>query len=394
MNYYWHYETKVGNFIMTCDDKALNGLWIENRNRFDFKPLKNAVEKQTNIFKKVILWIDDYLAGNNPKINVDLQPKGTHFQEEVWEELKKIPYGTTVSYGDIAKRIAVKNGRRVCAQAVGQAVGHNPIIIMIPCHRVLGSDGSLTGYGGGIDLKKYLLELENKSSALTCKVIAHIENDYTSKFGIPRQSGLVRSVLSKIVFEKEYRDVHAFRGLEGYSHLWIIWEFSKARREDWSPTVLPPRLGGKTRMGVFATRSPFRPNPLGLTLVELEKIDFDSKDGPTLYVRGADLLNGTPIYDIKPYLPYVESVPNAKGGFSDAVKDKELKVNLPDDILGEIPDNLRKPVVELLGQDPRPAYKNEEDRVYGMEFAGFDFRFTVKGEVLTVVEVVRLKDNE
>ena len=222
------------------------------------------------------------------------------------------------------------------------------------------------------------------------KPIAYIHNDYTAKFGIPRQSGIVEEVVSTIVFEPEYRNADAFRGMEGWSHLWLIWVFSEAVRETWSPTVLPPRLGGKTRMGVFATRSPFRPNPIGLSSVKLAGMDLHTKDGPVLYVAGADLMDGTPILDIKPYLPYTDSHPDALGGFADPVRDYRLEVVFPEPWLSQVPQRLREPVMGLLAQDPRPSYQNDPDRVYGVAFGGYDFRFRVQDGVLTVCEVEKL----
>jgi len=222
------------------------------------------------------------------------------------------------------------------------------------------------------------------------KPIAHIRNDYTAKFGIPRQSGLVEEVISAIVFEPEYRNADAFRGLEGWSHLWLIWVFSEAIRDTWSPTVLPPRLGGKTRMGVFATRSPFRPNPIGLSSVKLVDFDLHTKEGPVLYVAGADLMDGTPILDVKPYLPYTDSHPDAIGGFAEPVREYHLEVVFPDEWLAQVPERLRTPVLGLLAQDPRPSYQNDPDRVYGVAFGGYDFRFRVRDGVLTVCEVEKL----
>ena len=220
--------------------------------------------------------------------------------------------------------------------------------------------------------------------------IAHIHNDYTAKFGIPRQSGLVEEVVSTVVFEPEYRNLEAFRGIEGYSHLWLVWIFSEAIRDSWSPTVLPPRLGGKTRMGVFATRSPFRPNPIGLSSVKL--VGFEqTKDGPVLHVAGADLMDGTPILDVKPYLPYTDSHPDAVGGFADPVKDYHLDVVFPDALMEQVPTRLREPVLGLLAQDPRPSYQNDPERLYGVAFGNYDFRFHVKDGVLTVCEVEKLK---
>ena len=221
------------------------------------------------------------------------------------------------------------------------------------------------------------------------KIIARIQNGFTDKFGIPRQSGLAPGVLSRIVFEPEYRQPEALRGLEEFSHLWLIWEFSKARRDTWSPTVRPPRLGGNTRMGVFATRSPFRPNPVGLSSVRLEEIQWHAPDGPALVVSGADLMDGTPIYDIKPYLPYADCHPEARGGFADAVKDKALRVHCPEELLVQIPAAHRDAVLDLLAQDPRPSYQHDPQRVYGMAYAGMDVRFSVDGEELTVLDIVR-----
>lgn len=227
-------------------------------------------------------------------------------------------------------------------------------------------------------------------SQLGCKVIAHIHNPYTAKFGIPRQSGIVEEVESTIVFTPEYRNADALRGIEGYSHLWLVWVFSQAIRDGWSPTVLPPRLGGKTRMGVFATRSPFRPNPIGLSSVKLLCVDLHTKDGPVLRVAGADLMDGTPLLDIKPYLPFTDSHPDAIGGFSDPVRDYKLEVIFPEHWLTMVPEHLRKPAFGLLAQDPRPSYQNDPDRVYGVAFGGYDFRFRVSDGVLTVCEVEKL----
>jgi tRNA-Thr(GGU) m(6)t(6)A37 methyltransferase TsaA len=224
------------------------------------------------------------------------------------------------------------------------------------------------------------------------KKIAWIETDFREKFGIPRQAGLVSDLRGRIVFETEYRDPNAFKGLDEYSHIWLLWEFSEAIRDTWSPTVLPPRLGGKTHMGVFATRSPFRPNPIGLSCVKLEKVDMDPKDGPVLYVSGADLMNGTPIYDIKPYLAYTDSHPEAVCGFADRVKAYELKVEFPEEFLLQIPEEHRPAAIALLAQDPRPSYQNDPDRRYGMAYAGYDIRFHVRDDVLTVCEVVRYDD--
>lgn len=216
--------------------------------------------------------------------------------------------------------------------------------------------------------------------------IAHIRNDYTAKFGVPRQSGLVTEVVSDIVFTPEYRNADALRGLEDFSHLWLIWEFSLARQEGWSPTVRPPRLGGNQRMGVFATRSPFRPNRLGLSCVKLEEILLHSPDGPVLRVSGADLMNGTPIYDVKPYLPYADCRADATGGFTDAVERKKLRV------LGleMVPQAQRAALEAVLAQDPRPSYQHDAQREYGLAFAGWNVRFRVEGEVLTITEAQKI----
>lgn len=222
------------------------------------------------------------------------------------------------------------------------------------------------------------------------KIIARMHSDFPAKFGIPRQSGLVESLQSVIVFEPEYRNPHAFRGLDGYSHVWILWEFSESVREEWSPMVMPPRLGGKTRMGVFATRSPFRPNPIGLSCVKLEKIVMDPKLGPLLYVAGADLMDGTPIFDVKPYLPYTDSRPEATDGFAGDVFDHRLEVVFPENWLKMIPKGREEAIMEILAQDPRPAYQDDPDRRYGIAFAGVDVRFHVKDGVLTVCEVEKL----
>ncbi len=224
------------------------------------------------------------------------------------------------------------------------------------------------------------------------QVIAHIRNAFPTKFGLPRQSGLVPELTSTIVFAPEYRVAEALRGIETYSHLWLIWGFHQAVREgekqDWRPTVRPPRLGGNTRMGVFATRSPFRPNPLGLTVVKLLAVD-DSPEGKVLVVSGADMMDGTPVYDIKPYLPYVDSVPEAVGGFTEEKADYHLDVRIPDDLLGRIPKEMRETLLGVLAQDPRPAYQHDEERVYGLPFAGLDVKFTVKDGLLTVADIVK-----
>ena len=222
------------------------------------------------------------------------------------------------------------------------------------------------------------------------KIIARIRSDFSEKFVIPRQSGLVDALRARIVFEPEYRNADALRGLEGFSHIWLLWQFSRAQREDWSPTVRPPRLGGNVSMGVFATRSPFRPNPIGLSCVRLIGIDETSPDGPALLVAGADLMNGTPILDIKPYLPNVDSRPEATEGFAGAVKDYSLKVVIPEEWLAMVPESKREALRGVLAQDPRPGYRRGDARPFGVEFAGLDVRFTVENGVLTVFQIVKL----
>ena len=220
----------------------------------------------------------------------------------------------------------------------------------------------------------------------TLRPIAHIHSQFPEKFGIPRQSGLVPQLLARVVFEPEYRVREAFRGLEEFSHLWLIWEFSQARREGWSPTVRPPLLGGNTRMGVFATRSPFRPNPLGLSCVGLDSIDWDAPDGPALLVRGADLLDGTPIYDVKPYLPYADAHPEASSGFAPAAPEP-LTVEIPP-ALAALPDpDTLAALIAVLGEDPRPSYQHDPAREYGMAFGGWEVRFTVADRRLRVLSL-------
>lgn len=221
------------------------------------------------------------------------------------------------------------------------------------------------------------------------KIIARIENDFTEKFGIPRQSGLADSVISRIVFEPEYRNDDALRGIEDFSHLWLIWQFSMAVREDWSPTVRPPRLGGNTRLGVFATRSPFRPNPLGLSSVRLLGTE-KTEQGTVLLVAGADLMNGTPIFDIKPYIPYCDCHEEATGGFTDTAKDFVLDVEFPESLLSRLPEEKHAGLLEVLSHDPRPSYQNDPERVYGLTYGSWDIRFTVKENILRVQEVTKL----
>lgn len=217
--------------------------------------------------------------------------------------------------------------------------------------------------------------------------IAYMCSDFPTKFGIPRQSGLVEELRSVIVFEPEYRSEDALRGIEDFSHLWLIWQFSQAVREGWSPTVRPPRLGGNTRMGVFATRSPFRPNNLGLSCVRLLEVKHTQQYGTVLIVGGADLLDGTPIFDIKPYIPYSDSRPEAAGGFTDRVGDFLLDVKFPQELLEKLPADKQAAAVGVLSHDPRPSYQRKPGRVYGLNFAGFDIRFTVEDAVLTVQSV-------
>ena len=218
-------------------------------------------------------------------------------------------------------------------------------------------------------------------------IIARIRSDFPTKFGIPRQSGLVEELKATVVFEPEYRNPEALRGLEDFSHLWLIWQFSEAVRETWSPTVRPPRLGGNARMGVFATRSPFRPNPIGLSCVKLEGIQKDPQLGHVLVVSGADLMDGTPILDIKPYLPYADSHPEATGGFTGNVGGRVLEVDIPAQLLERVPEDKRAALIGVLSRDPRPSYQHDPERVYGMAFAGLEVRFTVDGDTLHVQSV-------
>lgn len=218
------------------------------------------------------------------------------------------------------------------------------------------------------------------------KIIARIRTDFPEKFGIPRQSGLA-ATRGMVVFEPEYRNADALRGLEGFSHIWLLWEFSEAVREGWSPTVRPPRLGGNTRMGVFATRSPFRPNPVGLSCVKLVSIRRDPQHGTVLDVEGADLMDATPIFDIKPYLPFADSHPEATGGFADPVREDHLTVELPEEMAAPFTPAQQETLRQVLAQDPRPSYQEDAARVYGMAFAGHTVRFRVAGETLTVCEV-------
>ena len=219
------------------------------------------------------------------------------------------------------------------------------------------------------------------------KTIAHIHTEFPTKFGIPRQSGIIPSLQGRIVFEPEYRNADAVRGLEAFSHIWLLWEFSEAVRDSWSPTVRPPRLGGNVRKGVFATRSPFRPNPIGLSSVRLEKMEIDPQLGPVLYVSGADMMDGTPIYDIKPYIAYTDSHPDAVSGFASIPAEYLLDVDFPDALLQRIPESQRESLIDVLAHDPRPQYQDDPERVYGMEFGGIEVKFKVEGMSLSVVSV-------
>ena len=221
------------------------------------------------------------------------------------------------------------------------------------------------------------------------KVIARIRSDFTEKFGIPRQSGLVEALEARIVFEPEYRTPDAVRGMEGFSHIWLIWQFSRAVRANWSPTVRPPRLGGNERMGVFATRSPFRPNAIGLSCVKLERIEYSAELGPLLHVQGADLLDGTPIYDIKPYIPYADCHPDASAGFTAQTRMHHLNVECDPALWARVPEAEQEGLRGVLAHDPRPSYQHDPARVYGMEFAGLEVHFTVDGETLTVTDITR-----
>jgi len=226
------------------------------------------------------------------------------------------------------------------------------------------------------------------AETVSMKIIARIHSDFKEKFGIPRQSGLVEELESYIVFEPEYRNIDVLRGLEEFSHLWIIWQFSESVRENWSPTVRPPRLGGNERMGVFATRSPFRPNEIGLSSVKIRRIEKHKTLGPIIHVSGADLLDGTPIFDIKPYLPHVDSHPKAKGGFADQYKNYHLEVEIPRQWLEKIPEEKRAALKGVLENDPRPSYQEDPERIYGMNFAGYEIKFQVKKNQLCVCEII------
>lgn len=222
------------------------------------------------------------------------------------------------------------------------------------------------------------------------QAIARMKSDFPTKFGIPRQSGLVEELRSTIIFEPEFRNPDALRGIEGYSHLWLIWQFPAAVRTDWSPTVRPPRLGGNTRMGVFATRSPFRPNSLGLSCVRLLNVEETKEFGTVLHVGGADLMDGTPIFDIKPYIPYSDAFPEALGGFTDHTGEFLLDVEIPSGLLAQIPAEKRQALLGVLRHDPRPSYQRDPERVYGLTFAGYNIRFRVTKQTLTVSEINKI----
>ncbi len=222
------------------------------------------------------------------------------------------------------------------------------------------------------------------------EIIAHIHNDFPTKFALPRQSGLVSSLVSKIIFTPKYRVSEALRGIEEFSHLWLIWEFSEARSDEWKPTVRPPRLGGNKRVGVFATRSPFRPNSMGLTCVRLERLEHDSEYGDILVVSGADIMDGTPIYDIKPYIPYADSRPDARGSFADEHASDSLKVDISDELLALIPADKRDTLIGVLSQDPRPAYQNDPERIYGFKYSGFEVKFKVSDGIIKVKSIDKI----
>lgn len=229
------------------------------------------------------------------------------------------------------------------------------------------------------------------SEPLSMKPIGWVESDFTTKFGVPRQSGLVESLKARILFEPEFRVPEAFRGIEGFSHLWLLWDFSENHRKEWSPTVRPPRLGGNKRLGVFATRSPFRPNPIGLSCVQLERVELDTPQGPVLHILGADLMNHTPIFDIKPYVPYADAHPQAQGGFTDQSEWQKLTVVFPDELQAKLPQEKIVSLVGVLEADPRPKYQHDPARIYGMEFGGYEIKFIVEKRILTVTAIDSVK---
>lgn len=223
------------------------------------------------------------------------------------------------------------------------------------------------------------------------KIIARVHSDFPTKFGVPRQSALAEKLTSRLVFEPEYRDENALRGVEQFSHLWLLWMFSENADAGWSPTVRPPRLGGNARIGVFATRSPFRPNPLGLSCVRLIGIDRDSPDAPALILAGADLMDGTPVFDVKPYIPYTDAIPDASPGYTAQTIAHGLKVDFPEEMLSRLPENKREALISVLAQDPRPSYQDDPKRVYGFGFAGSEVRFRVEGDTLVVTDIRKMK---
>lgn len=226
------------------------------------------------------------------------------------------------------------------------------------------------------------------SKSFTVRTIAHIRSDFPEKFGIPRQGEILRGLQSQIIFEPEFRNAEALRGMEGFSHLWLVWIFSENVRDDFRPTVRPPRLGGNVRMGVFATRSSFRPNPIALSAVKLERIDWNAEDGPRIIVSGADLMDGTPIVDIKPYLPSADIMPDATGGFTDKVTKAPLQVEISPSDIEKFPPEKRTALLRILSEDPRPAYQTDAERVYGMRFASLEIKFRVCGGVVNVLDVL------
>lgn len=229
--------------------------------------------------------------------------------------------------------------------------------------------------------------MAKQANRIPMEIIARIRTDFPEKFGIPRQSGLVEELRGTVVFEPKYRNPDALRGIDGFSHLWLLWQFSEAIRADWQPTVRPPRLGGNTPMGVFATRSPFRPNPIGLSSVRLLGVEKTEHLGTVLHVGGADLMDGTPIYDIKPYLPYTDCHTDAEGGFAEPLREHSLAVTFPEELLARLPVDRRQAALALLAEDPRPAYQNDPERIYGLFFAGFNISFRVKENALSVIAV-------
>ena len=232
--------------------------------------------------------------------------------------------------------------------------------------------------------------MSNADGVYKMRPIAFIHTDFPTKFGIPRQGGLIEALHATIVFEPEFRNPDALRGIEEFSHLWLIWQFSDALRDSWSPTVRPPRLGGNVKKGVFATRSPFRPNPIGLSVVKFDGMEQTSQ-GTILHISGADLMDGTPIYDIKPYLPHIDAIPNASGGFAKEVSNYALQVDFPDILLHILPEEKREAAIAVLEQDPRPSYQHDPGRIYGFSFAGFEIKFKVNENLLTVCSVESIK---